>query len=64
MITHEDYDSHTTKIDKNYKLPENIDSVSFSHDGGRVYIYINGQEVFKSYTGTRDCEITLDRQEG
>lgn len=45
---------------KAVELPNDVQSVSFSYDGGRVYVSINGNEVFSSHFGGNDCCIELD----
>ncbi len=42
------------------KLPEKVTSVEVTHDGGRLGIYINGEEYFYECEGTRDCAVTID----
>lgn len=63
MIQHEDWDSGEEAQEQAYVLPEHIESISVSHDGGRLEIQINSQKVFYSCEGTRDCTITLDRRD-
>lgn len=60
MITHVDFDSGNTFASKDVTLPRVIESISFSHDGGRVTICVNGEEVYSAMTGTRDCNILID----
>lgn len=63
MIEHSDWDAGT-KRERPYKLPDMISEISFSHDGGRVCICINGAEVYRGDMGeTRDCCITLNNEE-
>lgn len=61
MITHIDYDAHNTNT-TNTCLPEVIDKIEVTHDGGRLYIYINDKEIYTGTSyGVRDYVITLDR---
>jgi hypothetical protein len=61
MLIHEDYDSRTTHVQPETTLPENIDSIRVSHDGGRLTIEVNGVSVYYSYGDTRDCSIEIIR---
>lgn len=63
MIRHDDWDSLDDPHKEPYVLPERIDKIEFSYDGGRLAVTINDQEVYASVEGTRDCHITLDRDE-
>lgn len=61
MIKHDDWDAtEADTTEEAYRLPEKVESVSFSHDGGRIYVSINGVEVYKTMRGTRDCTIEID----
>lgn len=61
MIKHYDWDATEAGTkEEAYKLPEKVESVSFSHDGGRIYISVNGVEVYETFCGTRDCTIDID----
>ena len=42
------------------QLPKDVQSVSFSYDGGRVAVSVNGVQVFSSHLGGHDCEIELN----
>lgn len=63
MIQHKDWDDDGDAREQSYVLPERIEAIDVSHDGGRLAITINGQQIFYSCEGTRDCTITLDRRE-
>lgn len=60
MITHEDWDEGTRRTQEGV-LPERIDSISVSHDGGRLSITVNDVQVYYSCDGTRDCTVSIDR---
>jgi hypothetical protein len=62
MITHTDYDGPVNNniVTEDYKLPEKVEKMSFSYDGGRLSIYINGEEAYQAYFGTRDCCVEID----
>lgn len=59
MIKHEEYDEGYDVL-LGYTLPSVINSLCVTHDGGRLKIEINGEQVFYTTTGTRDCKVTLD----
>ena len=61
MIAHTDWDAAGAKKTTAYVLPERIETITVSHDGGRLFVSINGVEVFKAYDGTRDCCIEINR---
>jgi hypothetical protein len=61
MLTHMDYDGGTTWTDPEAALPSQVDSITVSHDGGRLSIAVNGVELFYSSIGTRDCSIEITR---
>lgn len=42
-------------------LPEKIDKISFSYDGGRVSVCINGVSVYEDNGISSDFEIELQR---
>lgn len=44
------------------ELPEKIDNISFSYDGGRVEVVINGITVVSSYSGGNDCGVSINRK--
>lgn len=52
--------SYNTEETKAVKLPKELESISFSYDGGRVSVNINGTEVFTSHLGGTDCSLELD----
>lgn len=59
MIKHTDYDSGSKQIIEK-QLPNNVRDLEITHDGGRIVIYINGDEFFATCLGTRDCSIQID----
>ena len=61
MITHIDFDGGNTFTIKDVTLPPVIESISFSHDGGRITC-VNGEEVYSVMSGTRDCNILIDNK--
>lgn len=61
MIIHKDYDCSLNIVEKDYKLPTEITRISISHDGGRISIQINNEDVYYSSFGTRDCNIEINR---
>lgn len=62
MIEHIDFDSSISTTNK-YSLPDKIEEIEISHDGGRISISINGQEAYRSCSGTRDCAIKINKSE-
>lgn len=61
MIKHSDWDKTGANTkEEAYKIPKEVENISFSHDGGRIEISINGDVVYESCTGTRDCTIKID----
>lgn len=62
MIEHSDYDDYENDIKREYVLPDRIDSIVITHDGGRLDISINSEQAYYTCEGTRDCSITLDRR--
>lgn len=60
MITHKDWDEGTKQTEPGV-LPDSIDSITVSHDGGRLTITVNDVQIFYSCEGTRDCTIHIDR---
>ncbi len=40
-----------------------IKSLSFAYDGGRVYVSINGEDVFSTLLGGNDCQVDLEFEE-
>ncbi len=62
MIKHMDWDKNESPLIQEFELPSSITSIEISHDGGRLEILINGQTVFFSSEGTRDCLVTIDSQ--
>jgi hypothetical protein len=62
MIRHTDFDGDGVHLDK-YVLPDKIEQITVCHDGGRLEIYVNNVKVYDGTPhGTRDCEITLDKE--
>jgi len=62
MIKHDDWDTLEDAKEQDYVLPERIDSIDVSYDGGRLEIRINEQCAYSACEGTRDCTVTLDRR--
>lgn len=60
MITHTNYDTGSVQSVE-FDMPKTIDRMEFSYDGGRVEIYVNGVLVFASFSGSRDCNISMTR---
>ena len=61
MLTMKSYDNNHDETQP-VKLPEKIESLSFSYDGGRVGISINGKQVFYSMLGGNDCNVEIDNK--
>tara|TARA_R110001583_G_scaffold42134_1_gene133955 strand:+ start:931 stop:1122 length:192 start_codon:yes stop_codon:yes gene_type:complete len=63
MITHSEYDDiNSDPITIPFKLPLVINKIEVSHDGGRLEVCINGERVYYSAEGTRDCCISFDNK--
>lgn len=62
MIRHVDYDANET-TNTRACLPEVIDRLSIDYDGGHLVIYVNGDVFHNVSTGTRDCSISIDRED-
>ena len=60
MLTHYDFDTNVNTTGP-ATLPPVVDSIVVSYDGGRLSITVNGVPVVDTTDGTRDCQITLDR---
>ncbi|MNQ73077.1 hypothetical protein D3C85_878000 [compost metagenome] len=59
-ITFNNYDyTYDGSEDVDFKFPDEVKEVSFSYDGGRVSVYINGEQVFYTTLGGNDCCVTL-----
>lgn len=61
MLKMQSYDNNHEET-KPVKLPEKIESLSFSFDGGRVGVSINGEQVFYSMLGGNDCNVEIDNK--
>jgi len=61
MLTMKSYDNNHDETQP-VKLPEKVESLSFSYDGGRVGISINGKQVFYSMLGGNDCNVEIDNK--
>jgi hypothetical protein len=65
MIEFESYvDCNNFEVNKQYKLPVMISSISFSHDNGRCSICINGVEIYQNLATGSDYSVTIDNQTG
>jgi hypothetical protein len=63
-LKHEDFDSDGgTPVESICAIPDVIRTINFSHDGGRIEILINGKDIYKTMSGTRDCSITITLDE-
>ena len=63
-IEHTDWDTgEKVNVEKRelHEMPERVDSVKVTHDGGRLGIYINDILAFYESEGTRDCEVVIRR---
>lgn len=60
MIKHVDFDDNRTMIEE-FVMPDTVNAVGVTHDGGRLAITINGVQVFRATLGTRDCAIDITR---
>lgn len=56
MIDFTDYQWDTSSEDS-YTLPKEVTSIEVSYDGGRLGLYINGEEVF--YTSSVGIDFNL-----
>lgn len=63
MLTHDDWDTGE-KITQDTILPTNIKKLVISHDGGRLRIEVDGEELYYTSEGTRDCSIEITVKEG
>jgi hypothetical protein len=50
------------KETKAVKLPKNVESVSFSYDGGRLAVTVNGEQVYYTMLGGNDCRVEIDNK--
>jgi hypothetical protein len=59
------YTSYEMGLDRvgDYKLPERIESMCFSYDGGRCSIWINDQEAFTTIMASKDFTIQITSKE-
>ena len=60
MIEMTSYDYGDKVIDE-YKLPEKITDFEVSYDGGRLTVYVNGEEVFYTALAGNDFTITVSQ---
>lgn len=61
LVTHEDYDGSCSKSEKVIDLPYHVEDICVTHDGGRLGLSVNGEQVFYSMSGTRDCSVEIER---
>lgn len=59
MINVEDWENHNL-VELDYNLPPNVDKIGISYDRGRLYVYINEEEVYVNLGGMCDFSVTLD----
>jgi hypothetical protein len=62
MLTFTNHETGKEDLLPEVKLPAVVNSLSFSYDGGRVFLAINGKEVFSSRNGGNDCALDLDNK--
>jgi hypothetical protein len=61
MIKYESYENNPTIESAEYVLPDDVKSISFSYDGGRLNVFINGEEVYSSMSAGNDFNIQLTK---
>ena len=47
------------KIVEDYKLPEKVTDFEVCYDGGRLTVYVNGEQVFYNALAGNDCSIVV-----
>jgi len=65
MLKHYDYDNRQNiehHFDSNVTIPDSVELIQVSHDGGRLKIAINGEVLYETLSGTRDCSIAIDKE--
>jgi hypothetical protein len=61
-VSFEDFEHHNSdhvEEAKNAKIKEDS-CISFSYDGGRLNIYVDGEEVYSSMLAGNDFSVTLN----
>ena len=61
MQRHTKYDTGTEINNNTMKLPDQVDHIEFGFDGGRVFIAVNGVELYRTY-GSNDVRIEIGRK--
>ena len=47
------------KVTEDYTLPEKVKSFDVSYDGGRLTVYVNGEQVFYTALAGNDCCLSV-----
>ena len=58
MIKMTSYD-YGDEVVEDYKLPEKVTDFEVSYDGGRLSVYVNGEQVFYTPLAGNDCNIFI-----
>ena len=59
MITYESYGNSIEAQTSDKKLPEKVDSISVSYDGGRFSISINGKDFYNNMCASNDFSVEI-----
>ena len=58
MIEYRNFDT-TEKSKIDFNMPEKVKSINVTYDGGRLYIYINGVEVYGDVSAGIDFDVNI-----
>ncbi len=59
MVTYQSYSDHVEQITEE-KLPEKVESIFVSYDGGRLSISINGKDFYDNMCASNDFSVEIE----
>lgn len=63
MIEYDDFTPFEKPKRQAFDLPRVLREISISYDGGRLSVYMNGQEVYKNMLASNDFCVTINGED-
>lgn len=61
-LDYKSYDNDNSVEGMLFHTVEKIDTISFSYDGGRLTVTINGKTVYHTVNAGSDCNVDIEVQ--
>lgn len=60
MIIFQSYDTGEDISKEHYNIPDKVENISISYDGGRLHVWIGNEEVLSTMMAGNDFNVTIN----